>query len=95
MRAQRASQHVDMSAPNAWLMKIGEVLRTEYTVDGPLPEMLAALLGQIESTERSASRASSTYPRCKFTMVKLAHGPGFGGHPDLGGYRCPRCKYIT
>lgn len=89
MRTQRALG--DTLAQTMGLTKIGEQLRAEYgAVEAPMPEALTALLVRLEPTERSLS-----CPRCKFTMVKVVHAPGFGGFPSLGGYACPKCSYLA
>ena len=98
MRDHRRSENRYTLARSVGLMKIGEQLRAEYgAVEPPMPEHLATLLKQLEPTEWSTSAASSqlTCPRCKFTMVQVVHVHAFGGHPALGAYQCPKCRYIA
>jgi hypothetical protein len=98
MRAQQAFENTAVAQAMA-LMKIGEILRSVYSVDdAPLPESLGTLLKQIESSEISTAAVSSkfkpTCPRCQLTMVSVQLAPGLGGQPALGGYACPKCRYI-
>jgi hypothetical protein len=91
MSARRAYANSDTPAGAVWLMKIGEALRLEYdAVEPPVPEHLATLLEELE-----AASAKPTCPRCKSTMLTVVHAPGLGGHPGLGGYACPKCRYIA
>ena len=92
--------HAATLAQHAGLLKIGELLRAEYSiVDTPLPESLTGLLEQLEPTRQFTSVASSklksTCPRCGSTMERAVHAPRLGGHPGLGGNACPKCKYIA
>lgn len=98
MRSARAVENGNSSAQSIGLFKLGELLRDEYSaIEAPMPEHLAALLMQLEPSGRSTPRASSAFtcPRCKITMMKVVHAPWFGGHPSLGGYACPECRYIA
>jgi hypothetical protein len=97
MRARRALGNSDTLAQTIGLMKIGELLRAEYSAaEAPMPEDLAKLLVRLEPSGRSTPRVSSAAcPRCNITMLKVVHAPGLGGHPSLGGYACPKCKYIA
>ena len=100
MRSARAVENGNSTAQMIGLVKIGELLRDEYSaVEAPMPEHLTTLLVQLEPRGRSTPRASSALtpacPRCRITMMKVVHVPGFGGHPSLGGYTCPECRYIA
>jgi hypothetical protein len=93
MPARRAHANADTPAGALWLMKIGEALRREYdAVEPPMPEHFTTLLEQLEATSASMK---PTCPRCKSTMLTVVHAPGLGGHPGLGGYACPNCRYIA
>jgi transposase-like protein len=93
MPARQAYANSDTPAGTIWLMKIGEALRVEYdAVEPPLPKHLATLLEQFEAV---SSARRPTCPRCKATMVTVMHARGLGGHPGLGGYACPNCRYIA
>jgi hypothetical protein len=93
MSARRAYANSDTPAGPVWLMKIGEALRVEYdAVESPIPEHLAVLIEQFDAS--SAAR-KVTCPRCKSTMLTVLHAPGLGGHPGLGGFARPNCRYIA
>jgi hypothetical protein len=94
MRAHHQAENTATLAQYVDLMKIGELLRAEYSaVEAPLPERLATLLGQLKPLASSGLRP--TCPKCRSTMERTVHAPRLGGHPALGGYACPRCRYIA
>jgi hypothetical protein len=100
MRVHRAADATDTLIPTIGLMKIGHLLQAEYSaMETPMPERLTALLMELEVNEGSALAPTSEFksicPRCKFAMAKVVHAPGFGGHPGLGGYACPKCRYVA
>jgi hypothetical protein len=100
MRSARAGENGNSIAQSIGLIKIGELLRDKYgAIEGPMPEHLTTLLEQLEPKGRFTLSANSAFkptcPRCKTTMRKVVHALGLGGHPSLGGYACPECRYIA
>jgi hypothetical protein len=97
----RAHQAFEKNNTLPGLLTIGELLRAEYNLDdAPLPERLGTLLEQLEPTVWPTSAAESSQarpscPRCKLELVQVVHVQAFGGHPALGAYECPRCRYIA